>query len=185
MSTSDIEEILDAVDAMVYTGDALQLDGPRELVKAHVVAWRKTIHDIEESLLAESEPGLVGLIKRFHRLQIRKNDLEAALKQVNIEYDRMRMSDIPEAMAEGDVRTMTVEGAGRISLTADVYVSYSGKEDEAFEWLNDNGFGNVIKETANSSSLKAIFRQMIRDGKPLPDEVFKITPFTRASLTKA
>jgi hypothetical protein len=43
----------------------------------------------------------------------------------------------------------------------------------------------MIVETYNASSLKALFRRMIADGAEIPDEVFNVTPFIRASIVKA
>lgn len=43
----------------------------------------------------------------------------------------------------------------------------------------------MIKETYNSSSIKALFRRMIKEGTMPPEEIFNISPFVRASIVKA
>lgn len=118
-------------------------------------------------------------------LKERKEKATEYLKKVNLALERIQLTDIPDAMAEANMRTVTFKGVGRLQLAPDVYVSYSERREEAFEWLRDNGFSNCITETANASTLKAIFRKKIKDGEELPDELFKITPFTRATLVKA
>lgn len=128
---------------------------------------------------------IVTLATRMKELQDQKEQVSEQLKAINVELDRIRLTDIPDAMAEEGIKTLTIDGIGRVGLTADVYVSYAGQQEAAFEWLHDNGFGNCISEQANASTLKSIFRGFIRDGKDLPVDIFKITPFTRASITKA
>lgn len=137
---------------------------------------------------AAANPGLdriIALARRQKQLQEWKEVLDGRLKNLNIELDRIRVSELPEAMAAAELRTLTIAGLGRVQLTADVYVSFSENKEKAFEWLNDNGYSNTIQETVNASTIKAVFRGMIKEGKPLPDEIFKITPFTRASIVKA
>jgi hypothetical protein len=53
------------------------------------------------------------------------------------------------------------------------------------QWLRDCGYGDLITETYNASSIKAIFRKMIVEGAEIPGDTFAVTPFTRASLVKA
>jgi hypothetical protein len=54
-----------------------------------------------------------------------------------------------------------------------------------YEWLESNNLGDLIKPTVASSTLKAFVKNRIKAGKDLPDAVLKVTPFTRASITKA
>jgi hypothetical protein len=42
----------------------------------------------------------------------------------------------------------------------------------------------MIQETYNSSSLKALLRRMLAEGVDIPDDIFNVTPFTRASIVK-
>jgi hypothetical protein len=43
----------------------------------------------------------------------------------------------------------------------------------------------MITETYNASSLKALFRRMISEGVDIPDDIFNVQPFIRASIVKA
>jgi hypothetical protein len=53
-----------------------------------------------------------------------------------------------------------------------------------YEWLRTSGFDDLIVETVNSSTLKAWCKEQQKMGKAPPDDLIKITPFTRASITK-
>lgn len=122
---------------------------------------------------------------RMQVLQEEKNALEADLSAVNKELDTIRTKKIPELMESMELRNVTIEGIGRVQLAADIYASTrEGKKDAAMQWLRDLGYDNMIQETYNSSSLKALLRRMLAEGIDVPDDIFNVTPFTRASIVK-
>ena len=122
---------------------------------------------------------------RMQVLQEEKNALEADLSAVNKELDLIRTKKIPELMESMELRNVTIEGIGRVQLAADIYASTrEGKKDAAMQWLRDLGYDNMIQETYNSSSLKALLRRMLAEGVDIPDDIFNVTPFTRASIVK-
>jgi hypothetical protein len=119
-------------------------------------------------------------------LQNRKEELEAQLTGVNQELDLIRTKKIPELMESMELRNVTIEGLGRVQLAADIYASTrEGQKETAMTWLRDCGYDNMITETYNASSLKALFRRMISEGVDIPDDIFNIQPFVRASIVKA
>lgn len=122
---------------------------------------------------------------RMRVLQEQKDALEADLSEVNKELDLIRTKKIPELMESMELRNVTIEGIGRVQLAADIYASTrEGKKDAAMQWLRDLGYDNMIQETYNSSSLKALLRRMLAEGVDVPDDIFNVTPFTRASIVK-
>lgn len=128
---------------------------------------------------------LTLMIRQMAELERRKDILSEKLKEINKHLDQLRLSQIPEAMAALEVPTITVSEVGRVALTADVYASIPAEnKEQAYEWLNENGYGNCIIETTNASTLKAIFRRRLREGQEIPEGIFKVTPYTRASITK-
>ena len=125
------------------------------------------------------------VVRSMDELRKHKEDLEEALKEVNKEYDFLRLNMIPARFEEEGIEGLKVEGVGRVSLTGDMYVSIlSDKKDEAYEYFRDIGKGSLITETINSSTLKATVKAMIKAGEEVPEELIKVTPFTRASITK-
>lgn len=122
---------------------------------------------------------------RMQVLQEQKDALEADLSAINKELDTIRTKKIPELMESMELRNVTIEGIGRVQLAADIYASTrEGKKDAAMQWLRDLGYDNMIQETYNSSSLKALLRRMLAEGVDIPDDIFNVTPFTRASIVK-
>lgn len=122
----------------------------------------------------------------MQNLQKSKDLLEEQLSDINKKLDYMRTRTIPDLMTELDLRNATFEGLGRVQLASDVYASTrEGRKMDAMVWLRDAGYADMITETYNASSLKALFRRMIADGVEIPDDIFSVTPFVRASIVKA
>ena len=123
---------------------------------------------------------------RMKELQGQKDKLETELSDINKELDVIRTKKIPELMESMELRNVTIEGLGRVQLAADIYASTrEGQKETAMTWLRDCGYDNMITETYNASSLKALFRRMIADGADIPDDIFNVQPFIRASIVKA
>lgn len=123
---------------------------------------------------------------RMVDLQEKKAALTAQITEIERDLDLMRLIRIPETMDFLGVKNCTFEGIGRVQLASDLYASTrKDKKDDAMQWLRDLGYEGMISETYNAGSIKALFRRMIEDGKPIPDDIFSITPFIRASIVKA
>lgn len=102
-------------------------------------------------------------------------------------YDFTRYTRVPEIMEENEVESLQVEGVGKVYLTSDMNVSVkSGMKEDAMDWLVENGFGDIISETVNSSTLKAVIKkEVIGKGKEAPENLFNINPFTRSAIRKS
>lgn len=123
------------------------------------------------------------MVEKMKEFGEAKEDLEAQLKIVNAHYDVLRMEIIPEKMDNDGVENVKYDGIGRISLTADMFVATADKEG-LFNWFKTNGLEDLIQPTVNASTLKAFVKRRIVDGKEYPTEFLRVTPFTRASITK-
>lgn len=123
---------------------------------------------------------------RMKELQGQKDKLETKLSDINKELDVIRTKKIPELMESMELRNVTIEGLGRVQLAADIYASTrEGQKEAAMTWLRDCGYDNMITETYNASSIKALFRRLMADGADIPDDIFNVQPFLRASIVKA
>lgn len=128
---------------------------------------------------------LVDLVKKMRAGEIAKEEAEAKLKEINKHLDFLRLTKIPSKMEEDGIENLRIEGVGRVQLTSDIYAGIqSGHQEEAFQWLSDTGRGDLIKDTVNASSLKATLKEAMRKGEEIPEDIFRISPFTRASITK-
>lgn len=128
---------------------------------------------------------LTLMAKRMRQLTDFDEAIKLVTKMINDEYDQLKLKGLPDLMAELEMRTFTVEGIGRVQLAGDVYASIpADKKDDAFKWLKANNYGSLVQETVNSSTLKAWAKEGMTQGREMPEDLFKVTPFTRASLVK-
>jgi hypothetical protein len=129
---------------------------------------------------------LRSLCMSMKDLQAQKDALEEQLSGINKALDVIRTKDIPELMESLGLKNATFDGIGRVQLAADLYASTrEGKREAAMQWLRDCGYDDMIIETYNASSLKALFRRQIAAGAEIPDDIFNVHPFIRASVVKA
>ena len=100
-------------------------------------------------------------------------------------HDYLRHGAIPDKMDEQNITTITFDDIGRVSLTSDLRASIKkDNREKAYKWLEKQGFADLIQETINASSLKAFCKARIKKGDKLPEDLFTVSPFSRASITK-
>lgn len=127
---------------------------------------------------------IINMARTMRMLQAEKEQLEETVKAINIQLDELRLRQIPEAMAEADLRTLTIEGVGRVQLAMDLYATIKDKE-AGYIWLQESGFGGLIVPYVQPSTFKAAVKEALKAGQEFPEELFNIQPFTRASIVKA
>ena len=146
------------------------------------------MYDTADGATTETQPGmgeLRFLAKEMRSLEQDIDALEEQTKEKKARYDELRLKKIPEKMEALGVKTITFEGIGRVQTANDLYANTrEGQKESAIQWLRDCGYEGMITEGYNASSLKALFRRMIVDGVPIPDNIFNVTPFVRASIVK-
>lgn len=126
---------------------------------------------------------IIQMAKRMKMLQAARDDQDAALTETNKMLDELRLKMIPEAMAEMDIRTLTIDGVGRVQLAMDLYATMKDKE-AGYAWLEENGYEGLIKPYVQPSTFKAAVKEALKNGQEFPDDLFSINPFTRASIVK-
>ena len=100
-------------------------------------------------------------------------------------FDHLRMNLIPEKMEEEGINKVDFDGIGRVATQGNIYASIiKDRKEEAYTWLEDNGHGALIKGTVNAGTLKAFLKECIREGIQFPDDLFKVTPYMMATITK-
>lgn len=125
------------------------------------------------------------LCAKMANLQAAKEQREEVMKQLTEQLDDVRLRQIPNLMEELQVKTATFEGIGRVQLAADLYCStVKGQQEKAMVWLRDCGYEEMISESYNATSMKALIRRLIEAGTEIP-EFMSVTPFVRASIVKA
>lgn len=100
--------------------------------------------------------------------------------------DTLRLAIIPDRMDDDGINSIDVIGVGKVSLTSGLNASIpAAKRESAYAWLEDNGYGDLIQETVNASTLKAWVTKLIKDKGKLPEDLAEfvvVRAFTRASI---
>ena len=126
------------------------------------------------------------LARRMAVLREEYDALKQRSAEVYKEWDRIRKVDLPEAMEEAGLESARVEGVGTLSMRTDAYVrAKEGKQMDLQEWLESIGHGDLVKPTVNSSSLKALLKELAAEGEDIPDDLVKFEPYTYVAITGA
>ena len=117
-----------------------------------------------------------------------KNEIEALKASTSLldkRFDDLRLHRIPDKMEETGILSVKLDGIGRLSMQGNLHASIlKDKKEEAYDWLQENGHGDLIKGTVNASTLKAFIKECMKNGEAYPDELFKVSPYMMATITK-
>jgi len=110
---------------------------------------------------------------------------KAETESLQKDWDSLRKSIIPNKMEELGIESVRVAGVGTLSRRFDAYCNVvPGAQEELYEWLESEGKGDVIKPTVNSSTLKALMKEMFNEGEEIPEAFVKFNPYTYVVITK-
>lgn len=120
----------------------------------------------------------------MYSLRIELDALKQEKTRIQKDYDYLRHNKIPNTMEEEGIENITIEGIGRVTLTSDINASIpAASRVAAYEWLQENGFGDLVIGTVNASTLKAFIKGQLKAGNSVPEKLFSVRPFTRATIT--
>jgi len=92
--------------------------------------------------------GIAGLAKRAKMLEKEIAEMEEVLSERNDQYRKLTEQTIPEAMAETGMKKFVMEDGSSIDIKPFYGASISkARQAEAYQWLRDNGFDDIIKNT--------------------------------------
>lgn len=127
----------------------------------------------------------ISVIKHYDHLRKATKLIKEAREALDQMEERLSREQVPEVMRAHGIRTITVEGVGRVSLSNRWSCSMLDKPS-GMDWLRNNGYGDLIQETVNASTLGAFARSLTEEtGTELPGEIFKTSVMTFTSITKA
>ena len=106
---------------------------------------------------------------KLKALRERKDELEAELKQINMDIDNADWH-LSNLMAETETQNFTRAGTMFCLTTKTRASAKAGQKDELFAALRGEGFGDMITETVNANSLSSFVKEQIAEnGDVLPD----------------
>lgn len=169
--------------------DLRRLDGM--VISAGVEPTRPTreLPDFNVALYTAQEYDNMKVFQLATHLRALKNlkdEIKALHTAVQDEYEFLSVNILPERMDDEGIETLKIKDVGRLQSASDIRCNVPAANREALqEWLIDAGFESMVRPDVNSSTLKAFVKECIANGKPYPEELLKVTPFTRASVVKS
>ena len=94
------------------------------------------------------------LLRKQLTLEAKIEDYEGLLKQFKEELRKLSGETIPEKMAELGMTSTTMYDGSKVDVVEDIYVSIPKdpqKSAACYEWLEDNGLGDIIKNSVGMS----------------------------------
>jgi hypothetical protein len=128
----------------------------------------------------------VELVRHYRDLKDTNDLIKEAREALSEMADLLSTRDIPEAFRKAGVKTTTIEGVGRVTVSYRFSCSMLDKE-LGMAWLRSNGHEGLIQPTVNAQTLGAFAKNLIEtEGKDLPDDIFKTgqSPYTSINKVK-
>lgn len=92
--------------------------------------------------------GLANMARRAKSLEKEIEDFETELKQRKEQYRKLTEEVIPEALTGLGLKSFRMDDGSSIEVKAFYSASITeAKRAEAFQWLRDNGYDDIIKNT--------------------------------------
>jgi len=128
---------------------------------------------------------IVDYAEEYIRLRTALEEAKAIETEAQKAFDELRKHRFVELMEDVGLESMRVKGVGTVSIATDAYTSIKAEnKDAAYKWLEDNGFGDIIKNNVNSSTMKALLKDLSRKGIEFPENIFSFTPYSYVKITK-
>lgn len=129
-------------------------------------------------------PKTLDLAREMKALRDIREDADHVLSELTRRYDFMRLQLLPERFESEGLQNLKAEGLGRVSLRGDIYAGIQpGQKAEAYQWLGDTGRGDLIQQSVNASTLKASLKKALESGEEIPENLFRVAPYTMAVIS--
>jgi len=127
----------------------------------------------------------IEFIKHYAKLRAITEQIKESREALDELERKLSREYVPDAMRARNIKTITIEGVGRVSLSNRWSCSMVDKQ-LGMQYLRDTGNGGLIIETVNAQTL-ASFAKDLNDnkGEELPSDLFKTGIMTVTSITKA
>jgi hypothetical protein len=118
----------------------------------------------------------------LHRLNARVGEELEPL--VNL-FKKFKELEVPATFEADKITHVPLEEGFRVGLSSRLFASIpAGKREQAYQWLRDNGLGDLITATVNAGTLSAAAKEMMEEkNEELPKELFTVALVPNTSVT--
>jgi hypothetical protein len=134
----------------------------------------------------QSSQNLEEMCRLYYLASEAYDELDKQRKLLYGKLEHMSRTVIPEMLDAKKVKNITLDDIKmRFSKNVRISASITDKA-AAYQWLRENGHGDLVTETVNSSSLSSFAKEyVVEQQRDLPDDAFKISTLIYTSATKA
>lgn len=113
------------------------------------------------------------------------DEYESIGKVLNEFRDLLKTEVLPKSFERDGITSFNTFDGFRVTMSQSVRCKILDKV-LGYKYLRDNNLGDIVTETVNSSTLAAVARTMLEEGKELPPEFFEtyLQPSTSVTKTK-
>lgn len=115
---------------------------------------------------------IFSLADRLKDLKQHKKELESEIKALNAEIEETE-AKLVELMVAEEMQNFTRNGQMFYLQTKTYASAVAERKQELYEWLKNNGFGDMVVETVHPQSLAAFVKEQMDDGE-LPQELAEL-----------
>jgi hypothetical protein len=137
-----------------------------------------------DSAAVIAENDIPTAVAYFASLRDTVKDLASKVSELQKHVDSLSYETLPTMFTNQDVKTITVEGVGRVTIN----VRWSAKmldKERGMNWLRSTGNEGLIIETVNGMTLGAFAKEQSLAGQPLPSDTFQVGSAPYVSTTKS
>tara|TARA_X000001382_G_scaffold9305_1_gene6618 strand:- start:4 stop:558 length:555 start_codon:yes stop_codon:yes gene_type:complete len=167
----------------------------------------------------ESLESVSSLLQEQLKIETEIEIAELELQNKKEKFRKLSEEIIPSKMTELGMTSTTMLDGSKVDVVENIYVSIPKDPDKSracYNWLEDNGLGDIIKNqvgmsfgkgenedakkledtikdlgfipevkvSVHPSTLKATVRQLVKDGRSVPDNVFNLFIGQKTKITK-
>lgn len=153
----------------------------------HITKLSKSVKGLMESV--DAAVGSLGARDTAH-IQKLLTEMTAAFKEcttpTNKSLSPIKDGIMAQKMEDEGLEKADFEGIGKVVLTGDIFCTVKKDQAEKAQvFLIEHDQADMIKPTINSSALKSFMKKCLKEGEvEIPEEVFKVTPYTKSSIRK-
>ena len=180
-----------------------------------VIGFEEDVANIDQ----ESLESVSGLLQQQLKMETEIEIAEVDIQNKKEKLRKLSEEIIPARMTELGMSSTTMVDGSKVDVVENIYVSIPKDPDKSracYEWLENNGLGDIIKNqvgmsfgkgenqeaklledtiknlgfipevkvSVHPSTLKATVRQLIKDGKTVPDNMFSLFIGQKTKITK-
>lgn len=135
-----------------------------------------------DEVVGKNDP--LAIVDHFVKVRAAAEQMKDVREAMYKIEDVLSRERIPQCFRDNKLKSLNVEGVGRVTVSARWACSMIDSE-KGMEWLRHNELGALIKETVNSSTLAATAKNRVEtEGKDMPEDIFKTSINAYTSITK-